>query len=937
MSDVKDEIIKRSLEEVVETPQTDANLTPEPVSEVLPEVETDGDGGGDDDDLLNYTSEFKPGEIADSSISDEMKSRYLDYSMSVIVSRALPEVKDGLKPSQRRILVAMNDMNLTPSAHYRKSAKIAGDTSGNYHPHGEVVIYPTMVKMAQDFSTRYPLVDGQGNFGSIDGDPAAAMRYTEAKMSKIALELLKDLEKGTVPFILNYDGTRLEPTVLPAAIPQLLTNGSDGIAVGMATKIPPHNLSELVKALREMIKKGNAWKESAIYDTLRIEREKGERIPMTLDPRPVEYLGNYINKFDLNFEEKVHQLKARLKAGEHLYPEFKSEITPEELMDIVPGPDFPTGGIIYDRNEILNAYSTGRGRILQRAKASIEEGSKGKFQIIVTEIPYQVNKAYLIEKIADLVKDKKVEGISDIRDESNREGMRVVIILKKDVQPKAILNKLYKYTEMQKVFNANMIALVEQEPKTLPLKQMLELFLSFRISVVIRRFEFDLAESRYRAHILEGLLKALDILDEIIATIRGSKTQEEAKTNLIEKYEFTEVQAQAILEMQLRKLAALEREKLQNEFKELTEKIKEYIATLADPSMILKVIDGELAEVLEKHGDARRSKVIKGKVDEISEEDMVASEDTLVTLSHSGYIKRIPPDTYRTQNRGGKGVTGATTKEDDWISHAILCNTHDDLMFFSNKGRVFRIRAFEIPEYGRTAKGIPIVNLITLEQGELVTSVLNMSRGTDEKGAKYMYLFMATRKGTVKKTDISDFDKIRATGLIAAKLEGNDELLTVEPTSGEHDIILVTKEGKNIRFKEEDVRPTGRNTMGVRGIKFAKENDEVISMEALSSDEGTLLTISEFGFGKKSKLSGYATQGRGGSGVFTFRVNGKTGKLVVAKVIGNTAESDIVLISEKGVIIRTQTKDLPTLGRQTSGVKVMNVGKEDKVSAMAVI
>lgn len=922
MSEIKDEIIKRAQEE----PKSDIP------NESIVERETETE-----EENLHYNSEFKPGEIADSSISDEMKSRYIDYSMSVIISRALPEVKDGMKPSQRRILVAMNDMNLTPSAHYRKSAKIAGDTSGNYHPHGEAVIYPTMVKMAQDFSTRYPLVDGQGNFGSIDADPPAAMRYTEAKMSKIALELLKDLEKGTVPFILNYDGTRLEPTVLPAAIPQLLTNGSDGIAVGMATKIPPHNISELLTALLEMIKRGNSWEGSALYDSLRIEREKSERIPMTLDPRPVEYLSNYINKYDLNFAEKIEELRKRLKAGEHLYPEFKSDITPEELIEIIPGPDFPTGGIIYDRSEILNAYSTGRGRILQRAKASIEEGSKGRYQIIVTEIPYQVNKSYLIEKIADLVKDKKVEGITDIRDESNREGMRIVIILKKDVQPKAVLNKLYKYTEMQKVFNANMIALVEQEPKTLPIKQMLELFLSFRISVVVRRFEFDLAQARYRAHILEGLLKALDLLDEVIATIRAAKTQEDAKTSLMEKFEFTDVQAQAILEMQLRKLAALEREKLKNEFKELTDNIKNYVAILADPKKILEVIGTECELLLKEHGDSRRTKVIKGKVDEISEEDMVASQDTFVTLSHSGYIKRIPPDTYRTQNRGGKGKTGATTKEDDWISHAILCNTHDDLMFFSNKGRVFRIRAFEIPEYGRTAKGLPMVNLIPLEQSELITSVLNMSRGKNEEGKEFKYLFMATRKGTVKKTDISDFEKIRATGLIAAKLEGEDELLVVKPTSGDNDIILITKEGKSIRFKEGDVRPTGRNTMGVRGIKFAKSNDAVISMEVVTNDDESLFTLSEKGFGKMTKLKNYAKQGRGGSGVFTFRVTVKSGKLVVAKIVGNKEESDIVVISEKGVIIRTQMKDLPTLGRQTSGVKVMSVASDDNVSAIAVI
>ena len=513
---------------------------------------------------IDFNLSFKPGEIKERSIVDEMKSNYIDYSMSVIVSRALPDVRDGLKPSQRRVLVAMNDLGLTPTSHFRKCAKIAGDTSGNYHPHGESVVYPTLVKMAQEFSTRYILVEGQGNFGSIDGDPAAAMRYTEARMGKITPEMLRDLNKGTVTFIPNYDGTRLEPTVLPTLFPNLLANGSQGIAVGMATQIPPHNLTELVDALREMIKRGNKWQGVSIYNELRKARESREKVPQTLNAKPENYLENYVDTKSLDYSKEIEKIVERIKeTKETIYPDFKSDISPEELIEIIPGPDFPTGGIIYDRAEILNAYATGRGKILQRAQASIVEGKNGRYQIVITEIPYQVNKAYMIEKIADLVREKKITGIADIRDESNKDGIRVVVALKKDAQPKTVLNKLYKYTEMQKTFNANMIALVDQEPITLSLKRMLELFLSFRITVTVRRYEYDLAEARYHAHILEGLLRALDLLDEVIATIRGSKTQESAKTNLMDKFKFTDVQAQAILDMQLRRLAALERMKLQ--------------------------------------------------------------------------------------------------------------------------------------------------------------------------------------------------------------------------------------------------------------------------------------------------------------------------------------------------------------------------------------
>lgn len=925
-------------EKILKIAEEKPSVEETPVAE---EIVPDSD---DDNGDINFNLSFKPGEISERSIVDEMKSNYIDYSMSVIVSRALPEVKDGLKPSQRRILVAMNDLALTPSAHYRKCAKIAGDTSGNYHPHGEVVIYPTLVKLAQDFSTRYQLIDGQGNFGSIDGDGAAAMRYTEARMGKITIELLKDLGKGTVTFVPNYDGTRLEPEVLPAAFPNVLANGGDGIAVGMATKIPPHNLKELINALQAMIKLGNTWEGNAVYNQLRKEKEAGEIIPRTLNSKPEDYLENYVNTNDLEYKAKIKALREKIASENNvLYPDFKSEISPLDLIEIVPGPDFPTGGIIYDQKEILNAYATGRGRILQRAKASIVEGKQGRFNIIITEIPFQVNKAHMIERMADLVKEKKLEGIADIRDESSREGMRIVIVLKREAQPKAVLNKLYKYTEMQKVFNANMIALVDQQPKTLPLKRILELFLSFRTTVTIRRYEFDLAEARFRAHILEGLLKALDLLDEVISTIRNSKTQETAKTNLMDKFKFTEVQAQAILDMQLRRLAALERMKLENEYKELQENIKTYNEILENPHRILEIINEDLEEVKNKYGDDRRTKVIKGKIDEISEEDMVASEDMLVTITHTGYIKRLTPDTYKAQKRGGKGVSGGDTKEGDFIEHAFLCNTHDELLLFTNKGKVFNLRIFEIPEYGRTAKGLPLVNLVQLEPEEIITSVLTRDpkgaikeQQADGKQIAYKYFLMVTEKGTIKKTELSEFAKIRANGLTAIKLGSGDQLAWVKPTTGEDDILIITAEGKSVRFKESDVRPMGRNTMGVTAIKFKSTTDYVAGMGIVKSDDMKVLTLSENGFGKMSLLKDYPAQKRAGTGVFTFRVTTKTGKISTARIIEPDQE-EIVVISEKSKVIRAELKSVPTLGRQTSGVKIMNLGTEDKVATVALL
>jgi DNA gyrase subunit A len=901
-------------------------------------------------DELEQGLSFHPGEVSPRSIVDEMKSNYLDYSMSVIVSRALPEVKDGLKPSQRRILVAINDLGLTPSSHYRKCAKIAGDTSGNYHPHGEAVVYPTLVKMAQDFSMRYPLVDGQGNFGSIDGDEAAAMRYTEARMGKITPELISELNKGTVTFVPNYDGTRLEPTVLPAGFPNILANGGDGIAVGMATKIPPFNLTELIDALQKMISMGNTWMGNAVYNELRKAKEAKEIIPQTLNPQPADYLENYVNTSDINYPQEIEKIKMDIKEKEAvLYPEFKCEITPEQLIEIIPGPDFPTGATIYDQQEILNVYATGRGRIIQRAKASIIEGKQGKYQIVISEIPFQVNKAHMIEKIADLVKEKKVKGIADIIVESNIEGMRVVVYLKRDAQPKAVLNKLYKYTEMQKVFNANMISLVEQEPKTLPIKRVLELFLSFRLTVTIRRFEFDLAASRYRAHILEGLLRAIDMLDEVISTIRNSKTQETAKTNLMDKFDFTEVQAQAILDMQLRRLAALERMKLENENKELKEKIKELNTMLEDPTKVLEVVNSDLQIIKEKYGDERRTKVIKGKINEISEEDMVASEDTFVTITQSGYVKRVNPDTYKAQNRGGKGVSGGETKEGDFVEHAFLCNTHDELLLFTNKGKVYTLRIFEIPDLGRTAKGLPLVNLVQLDPDELVTSVLTRDpkgkiaegKSTEEAKEKetareYKYLLMATENGVVKKTALPEFKKIRANGLTAIKLDAGDQLIGVKATTGNNQAIILTREGKSVRFKETDVRPMGRSTRGVTGIKFRSKEDRVVGIGIVESDEQQLLTLSEYGFGKMTALKEYATQKRGGTGIFTFRVTPKTGNVACARILREEDE-EIVVISEKSKVIRADLKDVPKLKRQTSGVKMMNIASGDRVATVAIL
>lgn len=867
------------------------------------------------------------------NIVDEMKKSYINYSMSVIVSRALPDVRDGLKPVQRRILYAMDKLGIQPTSGYRKSANTVGEVMAKYHPHGDQAIYQTMVRMAQPFSSRYTLVDGQGNFGSIDGDSPAAMRYTEARMDKISLELLDDINKNTVKFEDNYDGNHTEPAVLPTKLPMLLLNGVDGIAVGMATKIPPHNLSEIVDAVCAMIKKGNTWEGNARYNELRKKREKETTVPEIVDPDEAYE--------DVEFEEE-----------DSLYPKFESSMGVEDLMEFVQGPDFPTRGEIYDKESIMEAYATGKGRIVNRGIAEIEEYKSGKYRIVITELPFQVNKAHLVAKIADLYRDKKLEGIRDLRDESNRKGIRIVVELKRDAKPKRILNLLFKHTEMQKAFNANMLALVDREPHVLSLKRILELFTTHRQEVVIRRNEYDLAKAKYRAHILEGLKIALDNLDEVIETIRNSKTQESAKTNLMKRFELSEIQSQAILDMQLRRLAALERQKVEDEYKEIKKTIKGLEALLADPIAILEEVKEGLLEVKEKFGDERRTRVNKGKVGEFSEEDLVKEEDVIVTISKNGYIKRMTLNTYRSQHRGGRGKRGMATKEGDVVEHIFKCNTHDEVFFFTNKGKVFSVKVFEIPEFGRTAKGQPLINLINVDQDELVNSVLTKGKkgfilGEDviqedeeeeeKEGEEYQYLFMATTGGTVKKTDISEFENIRSSGLIAIKLKNGEELAWVRPTSGDDEIMLITKHGRSIRFSEDDVRSMGRNAQGVRGIKFKTDEDEVIAMDVVREGENRALVVSAKGYGKMTELEEYASQGRGGQGVYTFKVTKKTGDLVSARILDHP-EKELLMMSENGVAIRLPITDgIPIQHRQTTGVKLMNLKSGDKVAAMTII
>lgn len=737
------------------------------------------------------------GKLEQTEIVAEIKRAYLDYAMSVIVSRALPDVRDGLKPVHRRILFAMHEMGLSHQAKYSKSAKIVGEVMGKYHPHGDMPIYDALVRLAQDFSMRYPLIDGQGNFGSMDGDPPAAMRYTEARLAAITSEMLVDIDKETVAHAPNFDATIDEPNYLPARLPNLLLMGSEGIAVGMATKIPPHNLGELIDAVSHMISK-------------------------------------------TTFKEE------RTASGKRI---LTSEVTIDELIQFVKGPDFPTAGSIYDINEIKNVYLTGRGKIVVRGKAEIEEIGNGKSAIIISELPYQVNKAILVSRIAELVKDKKLEGISDLRDESDRHGIRVYVELKRDAMPKKVLNNLYKHTSLQTTFPANIVALVDGTPQTLNLKTILEEYLKHRFTIITKRSEFELREAHSRLHILEGLRIAVDNIDAVIKTIRESKTQEDAKNNLMENFKLSEIQCVAILDIQLRRLAALERQKIEDEYKIIKDTIEYLEDLLANPHKILNVIKEELIKLKDKYADTRRTKVYKSKVGEFSEEDLIPNETTVITLTDTGYVKRQSGDSFHLQNRGGKGIKGMTTKEEDVIAHIRSAQTHDNILFFTNKGKAYQIKAYEISESSRTSKGTAIVNLLNIESGEKVESFITY-RGTKEE-MKKKFIFLTTKKGTVKKSSLQEFENIRKSGIAAIKLEAGDELAWSNLTDGDQDMILTTKEGKAIRFSEKAVRPMGRSTMGVRGIKILK-SDIVIGMDVINKNEKLeLITIMENGLGKK--------------------------------------------------------------------------------------
>lgn len=838
------------------------------------------------------------GKLQQTNISIEMKKSYLNYAMSVIVARALPDVRDGLKPVHRRILYAMNEMGLGPTGKYLKSARIVGETMGKYHPHGNMAIYDSLVRLAQDFSMRYPLILGQGNFGSIDGDPPAADRYTEAKLQHITMEMLHDLDKETVDFGPNYDGSFQEPLYLPAKLPNLLLMGAEGIAVGMATKIPPHNLGEVIDAITYLIGKS------------KIEI-------------PAENELKAVDPSDKNAKEITMQSSAVT---------LKTEVTVDELLEFIKGPDFPTAGNIYDLSEIKNAYITGRGKIIIRGKAEIEDIGQGKSAIIITELPYQVNKALLIARIADLAKEKKIEGISDLRDESDRRGMRIYVELKRDAFPKKVLNNLFKHTAMQTSFPVNMVALVNGTPQTLNLKLILEEYIKHRYIVVRKRSEFELKQAKARLHILEGLKIAVDHIDAVIKTIRESKDQEDAKQNLMTKFKLSEIQSVAILDLQLRRLAALERQKIEDELMMIKETIAYLEDLLAHSEKILEVIKGEIVKLKEKYADPRRTKVYKGKVGEFSEEDLIANEPTVITLTNTGYIKRQSLTSFHTQHRGGKGITGMNVKDEDGIAHIRYAQTHDNIIFFTNKGKAYQLRAFEIAESSRTSKGSAVVNLLNIEQGEKVESFLVL-----DKGLKTGNIFLTTRNGTVKKSKLSEFDNIRKNGMIAIKLDKGDELVWSNITDGKNEVLIVTKHGKAIKFEESAVRPMGRATRGVRGIKI-DPTDQVIGMAVVSKeDKLNFLAIMENGLGKKTAVGQFPLQGRGGQGVKVAKVTPKTGQVVIAQIIPANCE-EVIITSKKGQIVKLLTESIPKLSRDTQGVILMRFSHEnDKVASATCI
>ena len=805
--------------------------------------------------------EDRDGKIIERDIEDEMKTAYIDYAMSVIVSRALPDVRDGLKPVHRRILYTMYEDGLTSDKPYRKSATTVGDVLGRYHPHGDSSVYDAMVRMAQTFSLRYPLIDGHGNFGSIDGDGAAAYRYTEARMSKIAEIMLTDIEKNTVDFMPNFDDRLQEPTVLPAKIPALLVNGSSGIAVGMATNIPPHNLTEVINGIIKIIDDDN--------------------------------------------------------------------VTDEQLMQIIKGPDFPTGGMILGREAIKQAYTTGKGKITVRAEAEIEEMSNGKQKIIVTSLPYQVNKAKLIENIANLVKEKRIEGISELRDESDRENaVRIHIGLKKDANARVVLNQLYKNTQMQDTFGVIMLALVDGQPRILTLRQCLDYYIDHRKGVILRRTQFELDKALARAHILEGLKIALDNIDEVINIIRSS--YEDAKERLMERFGLSDIQAQAILDMRLKTLSGLQREKIEEEYNELMKLIAHLREILGSEKLVFEIIKEELTEVKEKYGDERLTKIVAAE-GEFNEEDLIKEEQMVVALTHFGYIKRMPIDTYRSQKRGGKGISGISTREEDFVKQIFTTSTHDTVLFFSNKGKLYRLRGYEIPEAGRTAKGTAIVNLLSLDAGEKISAVIPISDFEDSK-----YLLMATKNGLIKKTPLQEYNSSRKTGLLAITLKDDDELIDVRLTDGQDNVVLVTEKGLCITFDEKDVRPVGRSAQGVLGIRL-DEDDTVIGMESiLSNNKGvTLLAITENGFGKRTELDEYRVQNRGGRGVITYKITPKTGNIVGIRMAKE--DDDVMLITNSGTIIRINVKDVSILGRATQGVTLMRTNENEKVVSIETV
>ncbi|RRJ63024.1 DNA gyrase subunit A [Paenibacillus oralis] len=800
-------------------------------------------------------AEEKFSQIIDRDINVEMRESFMDYAMSIIVSRALPDVRDGLKPVHRRILYAMSELGMHPDKPFKKSARIVGEVIGKYHPHGDSPVYESMVRMAQDFSMRYMFVDGHGNFGSIDGDSAAAMRYTEARLSKIAMEMLRDINKETIDFMPNYDGEEQEPVVLPSRFPNLLVNGVSGIAVGMATSIPPHNLGEVIDGVHALIE--------------------------------------------------------------------NPDISSLELMDYIKGPDFPTAGFVIGRSGIRQAYTTGRGAVTMRARTTIEEHNN-KARIIVEELPYMVNKARLVEKIAELVREKRIDGITDLRDESDRTGMRVVIELRRDVNPNVVLNNLFKHTAMQSTFGINMIAIVNNEPRLLTLKEVLSHYLQHQVEVIRRRTEFELKKAEARAHILEGLRIALDHIDEVIALIRASNSDEEAREGLMTQFGLSLDQAQAILDMRLRRLTGLEREKIESEYNELLQKIAEYREILASETLVLKIIGEELQDIRERHADPRRTEITIGE-ESILDEDLIPQEEVVITLTHTGYIKRLPVTTYRSQKRGGRGVVGMDTKDNDFVEHLFVTNSHHYLMFFTDRGKAYRLKAYEIPELGRTARGTPIINLIQIEQGETVNAVIEVERFDEDK-----YLFFATQQGIVKKTPIEDYINIRKGGLIAVNLREDDRLIDVKLTDGQQEVIMGTAQGMSIRFPESDVRSMGRAATGVKGITL-DDGDELIGMDVVVPGQDVLIVTAK-GYGKRTPVSEYRIQSRGGKGIKTINVTEKNGSVVGLKVVKD--EEDLMIITSSGTLIRTSMEGISTMGRNTQGVKLINIREDDYVGTV---